>query len=64
MSDRYRDLCLKILALRTLLAASPLSPEASRIVSGDEFALSTRDRQKLRGFADWLEAGLVELLAS
>jgi hypothetical protein len=63
-SDRYRDLCLKILALRTLLAASPLSPEASRIVSGDEFALSARDRQKLRGFADWLEAGLVELLAS
>jgi hypothetical protein len=63
-SDRYRDLSLKILALRTLIAASTLRPDASRVVSGDESVLSARDRQRLRQFADWLEAGLVDLVAS
>jgi len=63
-SNRYRDLCLKILGFRTLVASSALRLEASRAVPGDEFALSARERQKLRSFASWLEAGLVDLVAS
>jgi len=63
-SDRYVDLCLKILALRALSDALPLRDDARRTLAGDDFALATPERQRLRDFAVVLESRLVELVSS
>jgi len=63
-SDRYVDLCLKILALRALSDALPLRNDARLAAAGGDLALSASERQRLRDFAVDLESRLVELVSS
>ena len=63
-SDRYVDLCLKILALRALSDALPLRDDARLALADGDFALTDPKRRKLRDFAVELESGLVELVSS
>jgi len=63
-SDRYFDLCLKILALRALSDALPLRDDARLVPADGEFSLTRPERRTLRAFAAQLESGLVELVSS
>jgi hypothetical protein len=63
-SDRYRDLCEKILALRVLRASAELHPDVRVVSAGERYALDSMERAQLRSFADAQEARLARLVAS
>jgi hypothetical protein len=63
-SDRYVDLCLKLLALRAVSEALPLREDAGRTSAEDAFVLTASERHTLRRFAADLESGLADLVTS
>ena len=63
-SERYTDLVSKLLALRAVEASRALRPEVRRAPQGDEFRLTTGERERIESMAHGLEYRLVELVES